>query len=218
MTPDLPARANAAPRLTAKHVLFAILGLLTLFVLCTNERFIVDHTDPSWSYYFPVRWQLLPHGIAGAFVLCLGASQFSTRLRQRRPRLHRILGRSYLIGVAVAAPVAIYITLLHNALPQQVAIVTSALLWMLASATAFYCVRRGNYVEHRHWMIRSYAITLIFVFDRVFDALPGVAALDTDASPGVLWLCNVLAWVVPTYIVGYAAIARPSPVPGSGRT
>ena len=216
MTPDLPDRAREALRLEAKHVLFAILGLLTLVVLYTNERFIVDHTDPLWSYYLSVRWLLLPHGIAGAVVLCLGASQFSTRLRQRHPRVHRILGRLYLIGVAIAATVAICITLRHNPLPLEVAIITQALLWMLASGTAFYCVRHGNFVQHRHWMIRSYAITLIFVFDRVLDAIPGVAALDTDTNPTVLWLCNVLAWVAPTFIVGWSAIVRPT-APASNR-
>ena len=95
---------------------------------------------------------------------------------------------------------------------MQLAIFTQAFLWVLASATAFYCVRRGNYVLHRQFMIRSYAITLIFVFDRLFDAIPGVIALDTDVNPTIAWLCNVLAWVVPTYIVAWPALLRPAGV------
>ena len=121
MTPDPLDPPAEARRLDAKHVLFAVLGLLTLFAIYTNERFIVDHTDPLWTYYFSVRWPLVPHGLAGAVVLCLGASQFSSRLRQRHTRIHRILGRCYLIGVAIAAPIAIYITLKHNPLPLQIA-------------------------------------------------------------------------------------------------
>jgi hypothetical protein len=27
---------------------------LTLFVVYNNERFIVDHSDPLWTYYLPV--------------------------------------------------------------------------------------------------------------------------------------------------------------------
>ena len=208
MPPDLPDRPTDAGRLGVKHVFFACVGLATLFVISNNERFIVDHADPLWAYYLTVRWALVPHGLAGAVVLCLGASQFSTRLRERHPRVHRILGRCYLIGVAIAASVAIYITLAHNPLPLQVAIFTQAFLWVLASATALYCVRRRNYVLHRQFMIRSYAITLIFVFDRLFDAIPGVIALDADVNPSITWLCNVLAWVVPTYIVAWPALVR----------
>lgn len=208
MSRDLTERPAGAPLVDPKHVLFALLGLLTLFALYTNERFIFDHTDPLWTYYFPVRWPLVPHGLAGAVALCLGATQFSTRLRARHARLHRVFGRCYLVGVAIAAPVAIYITFQHNPLPLRIAIVTQSLLWLLASGTAFYFVRHRNFVQHREFMVRSYAITLIFVFDRVFDQIPGVAALDIDTDPTVLWLCNVLAWVAPTYLLAWPALVR----------
>lgn len=200
MTPDQPASAR---RIHPKHVLFGVLAALTVFVIYNNERFIVDHTDPQWTYYFPVRWLLVPHGLAGLVVLCLGATQFSSRLRHRHPRAHRLLGRCYVIGVAIAAPVGIYITSLHNALPTRIAITTQALLWVLATGMAFYCIRRRRFQQHRHWMIRSYAITLIFLADRVLVAIPWLSDLDGDTSPNILWLCNVLAWVVPTLIVAW---------------
>jgi hypothetical protein len=57
-------------------------------------------------------------------------------------------------------------------------------------------------------MIRSYAITLIFVTDRVIDAIPGLSDLDTDASPNIVWLCNIVAWVVPTFIISWQNILR----------
>ncbi len=57
-------------------------------------------------------------------------------------------------------------------------------------------------------MIRSYAITLIFLTDRVIDAIPGFSQLDTDANPTVLWLCNIAAWVLPTFVVSWQQIIR----------
>jgi hypothetical protein len=60
-------------------------------------------------------------------------------------------------------------------------------------------------------MIRSYAITLIFLTDRVLDAIPALSELDTDASPNVVWLCNIFAWVVPTFIIAWQDIFQ-SPV------
>lgn len=192
-----------ASRLSPKLILFGIVGVAALFVLYHNERFIVDHTDPSWTYYFPVRHLLIPHGMAGLIALCLGASQFSTRLRQRHARLHRIFGRCYVTAVAIAAPMGIYITIRHNALPTQIAVTTTAFLWFLTTAVAFYCIRHHNFLQHRQWMIRSYAITLTFLLVRVIDAVPALNDLDGDASPNMLWLCNVIAWVVPTFIIAW---------------
>jgi uncharacterized membrane protein len=209
MTADRAEHRTSGWHLDAKHILFGVLGLMAIFVIYNNERFIVDHTDPQWTYYFPVRWLLVPHGLAGVIVLCLGASQFSTRLRQRFARVHRMLGRCYVIGVAIAAPMAVYITMLHNALPTRIAIITQASLWLLTTAVAFYCIRRRNYQQHRQWMIRSYAITLIFLTDRVIDAIPGLSDLDTDVNPTVLWMCNIIAWVVPTLIISWQGIFQP---------
>jgi uncharacterized membrane protein len=209
MTPDPSAPNSSVWHVGPKHILFGVLGLLTLFVIYNNERFIVDHSDPLWAYYLPVHWLLVPHGLAGAICLCLGATQFSTRLRQRHARVHRILGRSYVIGVVVAATISLSITMLRNELPLQTAVFTQASLWLLTTAVAFYCIRRRNFREHRHWMIRSYAITLIFVTDRVIDAIPGLSDLDTDASPNIVWLCNIIAWVIPTLIISWQNIVQP---------
>jgi uncharacterized membrane protein len=206
MTPDPSARDTPSWHFGPKHILFGVLGLLTLFVIYNNERFIVDHSDPLWTYYLPVHWLLLPHGLAGAICLCLGATQFSTRLRQRHGKVHRILGRFYVIAVVVAATISLSITMLRNELPLQIAVFTQASLWLLTTAVAFYCIRRRNFREHRHWMIRSYAITLIFLTDRVIDAIPGLSDLDTDASPNIVWLCNIIAWVVPTFIISWQNI------------
>jgi uncharacterized membrane protein len=206
MTPDPSARDTSSWHFGPKHILFGAIGLLTLFVIYNNERFIVDHADPVWAYYLPVHWLLVPHGLAGAICLCLGSTQFSTRLRQRHARVHRILGRCYVVSVVVAATISLSITMLRNELPLQIAVFTQASLWLLTTAVAFYCIRRRNFREHRHWMIRSYAITLIFLTDRVIDAIPGISDIDTDASPNVVWLCNIIAWVVPTFIISWQNI------------
>jgi uncharacterized membrane protein len=208
MTSDPSARDTPSWHFGPKHILFGVLGFLTLFVIYNNERFIVDHSDPLWTYYLPVRWLLLPHGMAGVVCLFLGATQFSTRLRQRHAQVHRILGRCYVIGVVVAATISLSITMLRNELPLQIAVFTQAFLWLLTTAVAFYCIRHRNFREHRHWMIRSYAITLIFVTDRVIDAIPGLSDLDTDASPNIVWLCNIVAWVVPTFVISWQSIIR----------
>ncbi|HLW24876.1 MAG TPA: DUF2306 domain-containing protein [Steroidobacteraceae bacterium] len=210
MTPEPSVRPGRAGYLDPKYLFFGLVALAALFVLYHNERFIIDHTDPSWTYYFPVRQLLIPHGFAGLMALCLGASQFSTRLRQRHTVVHRTLGRLYVAGVAIAAPMGVYITIRHNALPTRIAVITTAFLWFLTTAVAFYCIRRRNFQQHRQWMIRSYAITLTFLVVRVIDAVPALNDLDGDTSPNMLWLTNVIAWVVPSFIIAWPGLF-PSP-------
>ena len=209
--------STSSSNFNPKHIFFGFVGLAALFVLYNNERFIFDHSDAMWAYYFPVRWLLLVHGSAGAIALGLGASQFSTRLRQRHTQVHRMLGRCYVITVAIAAPLSVAVTLLRNEPPLRLVIYTQASLWLLTTAVAFYCIRCRKYQQHRQWMIRSYAITLIFLADRVLDAIPGVAAFDTDADPSISWFCNVIAWVVPSFIISWQSMAV-SPVTAFSET
>src|SRR6516164_9375065 len=89
----------------AKYLLFAVIGMMLAYVIPHDESFLVHPKDPLWQHYEPFKRWLLPHGIAGACALLLGPMQFSERLRERFRQLHRVVGRIYLAGVFVAAPV-----------------------------------------------------------------------------------------------------------------
>jgi len=188
-----------------KHWAFLGLGLMTLFVLYNNERFILFHSHPDWEYFFPVRWWLLPHGLGGALALIIGPMQFSTRVRQRCPKLHRILGRIYLAGVAVAAPLGIVLTFVHHlSLALKVENFAQSGCWFLTASVAFYYILKGNIVRHRQWMLRSYLFTCIFIVGRVLDKVPllgsFIAPFNTGTNPEVLWFLVLFAWVIPTFL------------------
>jgi hypothetical protein len=86
------------PQNRMKYLLFSILGLMFLFVLWNNERFLIDHSHPDWTYYFPVRYLLIPHGLGGLTALLIGPLQLSSRFRTKHVRVHRILGGSILVA------------------------------------------------------------------------------------------------------------------------
>jgi hypothetical protein len=199
------AVAVPSSKIRSKYVLFVALGLMFLFVLWHNERFIVFHSHPDWTYYFPVRWWLLPHGLAGLTALLLGPFQLSSRFRQRHLRAHRIMGRFYLGGIAVAAPMSMYIASVHNSVGGRILTFTVAISWLLAAATALVSVLKGNIPLHRLWMVRSYAITTTFVTARVFGAIP---ALD-HAPPGV-GLSVTWSVIVATLVLTEFGLAWPS--------
>ena len=96
-------------KLKAKHVVFLLIGLATLYVLNHNERFVIEPEHPVWQRYEAFKWVLLPHAIFGSITLLSAPFQFSDRLRQRFPKAHRITGRLYVLGVLVLAPTGAYI-------------------------------------------------------------------------------------------------------------
>jgi len=157
-----------------KRALFLALGLMFVFVLWRSERFIVDHAHPDWAYYFPVRWWLIPHGLGGLIALVTGPFQFSSRFRQRYLYWHRMMGRCYLGGIAIAAPSSVYLSLTHATLAFRFLLLTLAGAWVFTTAIAFVAVLNGHVQIHRQWMVRSYAITTTFVTTRVLTAIPSI--------------------------------------------
>ncbi len=162
------AVAIRRPLIPFKYILFFALGLMFLFVLWHNERFIIDHSQPAWAFFFPVRWWLLVHALAGLSALLIGPFQFSSRFRQRHLRIHRIMGRCYLGAIAISAPMGMYLTCIHNSPTIRFYVLTLGSAWLLTAGIAFVSVRNGNIPLHRQWMVRSYAITSVFVTNRVF--------------------------------------------------
>jgi uncharacterized membrane protein len=188
-----------------KHALFAFIALMLSYVLYHNEHFLVDASDPSWPHYRAIGRWLLPHGLIGATALLLGATQFSTRLRTRHTRLHRLSGRIYVTAVFIAAPLGAYIQYLDERVggARSFTIATSvfAAMWLLATGMAFWCIRTRRIEQHRQWVTRSYAMACIFLEVRVIAGLTGWENLVPDVSETIVWTCVALAYPLADVIL-----------------
>src|ERR1700733_12240103 len=83
-----------------KTVLWISLGLTVLFVFITSEVFLAADYPMYHAYRLQViadRGLLIPHTLSGMIALLAGPVQFSTRLRQRYLKFHRVLGRVYVV-------------------------------------------------------------------------------------------------------------------------
>src|SRR6516162_1810617 len=107
--PTIPTALKQSSWLRTKYLLCAAICLMLTYVIPHDESFLVHPKDPLWHHYEPFKWWLLPHGVAGACALLLGTMQFSDRLRDRFRQLHRVVGRIYVAGAFVAAPLGLYI-------------------------------------------------------------------------------------------------------------
>ena len=89
-----------------KTVLWIFLGLTALFVFITSEVLLVTDYPMYHAYRLQViadRHLLIPHTLSGVIALLAGPIQFSSRLRQRHLKFHRVLGRIYVVCVFIGA-------------------------------------------------------------------------------------------------------------------
>src|SRR5687768_6045844 len=184
-------------KVNAKNVVFTAITLATLYVLWHNERFVVQSEHPAWQRYESFKWWLLPHAVFGSIVLLSAPFQFSDRLRARLPKLHRIMGRLYVLGVYVLAPTGAYIQYFQErgGAPRSftlLAIVDAALLIGTTTLAGFFAFKR-KITLHRQWATRSYAVALVFIFGRFFLGVTGAETMGVEIVQAVIWTCLVAA-------------------------
>ncbi|WP_410626323.1 DUF2306 domain-containing protein [Amycolatopsis sp. cmx-8-4] len=140
--------------------------------------------DPSKStaatrldvpFYYPL---LVTHIFFGSVAFVTAAIQVWPKLRNKYPKLHRVSGRIYVFGGALPAGIAILtITpLLTHGPGQKVGNAILGLLWLITTITGFRRARQGRIVEHREWMLRSFALAFSILASRFW------------LGPAILWL------------------------------
>jgi len=156
-------------------------------------------------------WRRCFYGHVLGAIVCIVVAPFLfwERLRVRRPKLHRGLGRVY--GVAVlgwAGPAGLVLALFaKGGLAGQIGFLALGLLWWGTTARGVQTILAGRVAEHRRWMIRSYALALSAVSFRVFQIGLAVAGLSDEPNYVIsLWLS------LATSLVAGEAVARRSPV------
>jgi hypothetical protein len=180
-------------KVNAKYVVFSLIGIASTYVLYHNERFIIDSSHPAWGHYEPFKWWLLPHAVFGAIVLLFAPLQFSDRLRQRFTKAHRVMGRLYVIGCFVLAPLGAYIQYYQErtGMPRSftiLAIVDAALLISATALAGLFAFKR-KIALHRQWAIRSYAIALVFIAGRFVLGVTGWETLGVEIVQAIIWSC-----------------------------
>jgi len=208
-------------RFKAKYVVFSVIAVMMAYVLYHNERFLIEPGNPIWEHYAPFKWWLLPHGIFGAIVLLLAPLQFSDRLRRRFTRLHRIVGRLYVVGAFGLAPLGAYIQYYQERMgfPRSFSILaaTDAVMLMTTTAIAFMFAYKRKIAQHRQWVTRSYSVALVFITGRFVMGVTGWELLSIEIAQAIIWTCLamsiLLADIANNWVELRAAISAPARSP-----
>ncbi|MBV9498365.1 MAG: DUF2306 domain-containing protein [Acidobacteriaceae bacterium] len=112
--------------------------------------------------FAPHRLLTMIHIIPGLLFMVLAPLQFVRRLRSRRPRLHRCMGRIVLASGLIIGSTALVMSpqMAIGGANETVATMFFAVIFLFALVKAFVSIRTGNIALHREWMIRAFAIGL----------------------------------------------------------
>jgi len=204
MTIQAAAAGSGRGGRPGRWVPFALIGLVVIPALFGSLRLIGLAGGPQLMPADPrMTASPLPvivHIVSAVGYAVLGAFQFSTALRRRRPGWHRAAGRVVVVlGLAVAVS-ALAMTLLY---PRQPGTGVLAFLFRLAFGSGlaaslllgFAAIRRRDIARHRAWMTRAYALALgagTQVFTKgIGPAVFGSSTLTLDLSLGAGWVINV---------------------------
>ncbi len=207
--------------LRPKRVLFLAVGGMTLYVLYHNERFLIEPQNPIWRHYAQIAFWLVPHAVAGTCALLLAPLQFSERLRKRYTTAHHIVGRIYVIGALMLAPLGAYGQYLAEGSggPREfttLAIVDAAMLVTTTLVAYLFAIRR-RITQHRQWMTRSYAVALVFFEGRLLGGLLGLDS-NVNATMAAIWTCLALSMVFAELANSFDDLKTSLRAPASLRT
>jgi len=213
-TTENPATIGTARRGTPwwrRPWVFPLGLIVTVFLVYSLPPYL--GLDPAESripaptgWYYPV---LVTHiGFATiAMVTC--ALQIWPWLRQKHPVVHRRTGRVYVFGGALPASIAGFTIALAAPFGPVGAVsnVLLATLWFGCTVQGFRTARARRFADHRRWMVRSFALCMSIISNRVWaivwaSALPG--QLDTTFGGSELAMGQAIAglttwtgWVLP---------------------
>jgi len=145
------------------------------------------------------------HIFASSLALLLGPFLLNESFRKSRPKLHRSLGKVYMVvGVILGGLSALYMSFYaFGGMVSTVGFGLLAIVWIYTGAMGVFAIMRKDFLEHRRWMFRNYALTFAAVTIRVYIGLFFAAGFEFEEFyPMLSWLCwvpNILLvewWIV----------------------
>lgn len=188
------------------RVMFLAGGLVVVFFglwfMRRDALKYLDWSPETFQRFWPNRVLLALHIVGAGVALLVGPIQFIPALRRAVPKLHRVIGWTYVIAVLVSTPFAIRLATYSTCSLCVAPFVAWGSVTMLVTAAALITALRGSYRAHQDFMIRSCVLMYGFVLVRLDGHLIGTPlelplASGASRNPMLIWL----AWTVPLLLV-----------------
>jgi uncharacterized membrane protein len=144
------------------------------------------------------------HISLGGIALLAGFTQFFPQLRRKQPRLHRSLGKLYVLAVMISGLSGLLIAFFaKGGYISALGFGSLAVLWIYTTIKAYMAIRKHELPSHQRWMIRSYALCFAAVTLRIYLPLTVmVAGMEfITAYRMIAWLCWVPNLIAAEYLI-----------------
>lgn len=184
-----------------KRVGWVLLLLGALFAAGNAVMFMLvgGHGSPDIkSRFFATALAGWAHTMGGAVAVLIGPFQLITKLRTTWPRVHRWMGRTYLLAVLAGALGGLFFAPRGDAgVFGNIGFATLGIFWLYSGAQAYLAIRRGDVQVHRRWMLRNYALTFAAATLRIQLPLLIIGGLGFQAAyTTVAWSSWVPNWLL----------------------
>ena len=161
----------------------------------------------------------LTHILPAMLFMVLGPLQFVRGLRAKYPRVHRWSGRIFLTASAVVGVTGLTMAFgkTIGGIDEKAAITLFGTFFLIALAKALWHALRREFVQHREWMIRGYAIGLAVATIRPIMGTFFAAAVLRGHAPEpreffgtAFWIGFTLQTIAAEIWINYA---RPANLP-----
>lgn len=193
---------------------YLVLGYFSYLMILITIQYIPIRFDAAFLAVKQEEIQLTYYQIAffthvyvSIFTLLLGFIQFPKVIRRTYPRLHRTLGKLYIGSILLlAAPSGLIMGIHANGgLLSQISFCILAILWIYFTGMAYVYARSKQWLKHKQFIYRSYALTLSAISLRLFKWII-VAVFELppmDTYQIVAWLGWVVNLAIAEFIIRY---------------
>ncbi len=211
---DKSSQKRVLPWVILRMILWLALAFFTVLMARITLEYWPIRNDAAFlqikQQYLGIKhWELAfwVHVFTSMLPLLAGFTQFAPWVLRNWPRVHRSMGRIYVISVCfITGPASLVMAFYANGgITSRIAFVTLAVLWLGTTAMGWRTVLQRKWQLHREWMIRSYALTLSAITLRAWKYL-----IIFAFEPRPMDVYRIVAWLgfVPNVLIAEWLIRR----------
>ncbi|MBO0962786.1 DUF2306 domain-containing protein [Neobacillus sp. MM2021_6] len=177
------------------RLMYSIIGVFTIYIFIMFLLNGVEHAPmvkgKMADHDFSVtrwKWFFYPHILLGTISLAIGPFQL-TRKSQQNPRLHKMLGKIYAVAIFINILMVPYLSFwATGGNGTMIAFLVLNVFWLWTTSMGVIRATQRKIKAHMEWILRSYAITWVFVTFRIV-VIPFSLFLDSSfAFPIAVYL------------------------------
>lgn len=192
-------------------ILSTIIGLYPIIYFIIDKRFGLLGLKPSALLDDNVyNAAFYGHIVLGGLALLIGWLQFSAKLRRTNIKLHKLIGKTYVISVLASGFFGLYIALYATGgMVTMIGFISSDVVWLTTTILGLKAIWKRNMVKHKKLMVYSYAVCFSAVTLRIW--LP-ILEISTGSFLEAYRIVAWLSWI-PNIMFAYYLTTGRMPVP-----